>query len=60
MAQIEQKTYKFEKKLLNVKRGKQLALSINDDLARGLAWNGLEWFHDLNRKGGLGCEHGYW
>lgn len=42
-------TYEFEEELLNVERGEQLALSVDDDLARRLAWNRLEWLHNLDK-----------
>ena len=42
-------TYEFKKELLDVKRGEQLALAVNYDLARWFAWDGLEWLHNLLR-----------
>ena len=41
--------YEFKKELLDVKRGKQFALAVNDNLAGWLAWNGLERLHNLLR-----------
>ena len=40
-------TYEFKEELLDVEGGKQLALSVDHDLSRGLAWNRLIWLHDL-------------
>ena len=40
-------TYEFKEKLFDIEGGKQLALSIDDDLARRLAWDWLERLHHL-------------
>ena len=42
-------TYEFKKELLDIKRSKQLALTVNDDLAGRLAWDWLERLHNLLR-----------
>ena len=43
-------TYKLKKKLFDIEGGKKLALSVDDDLSRGLAWDRLVRLHDLYKK----------
>jgi hypothetical protein len=46
----------FKEEFLNVEGGKKLALSVNYDLSRGLAWNWLVWLHDLGVDVGDVCS----
>ena len=43
-------TYEFKKELFDVEGGKQLTLSVNDDLSGRLAWDGLIRLHNLKKR----------